>query len=161
MGKEDWGRDDQRTMQMKTAGGFPVSQPPTSSFREAPLSERRLVKEPALSEEEESMALFVEAPEGEEEDSPPAMGSDPLEGMSELLGTFYPAPPPMEKRPVKAQPRPRHYKVICISLYTDDLDRLDALVETLKAQGHTRASRSQLIRFALSQVDLSNFPRRI
>lgn len=107
---------------------------------------------------EEDLDLFAETPGGEEV---PAMGSDPLEGMSELLGTLYPAPPPMERRGSAARPRPGHYKVICISLYTEDLDRLDALVETLKAQGHTRASRSQLIRFALSQVDLARFPRRL
>jgi hypothetical protein len=108
------------------------------------------------------MELFAEPVEPEtENDSSPAMGSDPLEGMSELLGTLYPAPPPMERRGGLNRPRPDHYKVICISLYTEDLDRLDALVEALKAQGHTRASRSQLIRFALSQVDLTRFPRRI
>lgn len=113
---------------------------------------------PAL---EEDLELFAEPSDGLDADSSPAMGSDPLEGMSELLGTLYPAPPPMERRGGLNRPRPDHYKVICISLYTEDLDRLDALVETLKAQGHTRASRSQLIRFALSQVDLSRFPRRI
>jgi hypothetical protein len=108
---------------------------------------------------DESFELYTEVPE-EGGSEPPAMGSDPLEGMSELLGTFYPAPPPVARR-MKNAPRPGHYKVICISLYTEDLDRLDALVETLKAQGHTRASRSQLIRFALSQVDLTRFPRRL
>ena len=32
--------------------------------------------------------------------------------------------------------KPTHYKVICISLYTKDLERLDALVDELKARGH-------------------------
>jgi hypothetical protein len=112
-------------------------------------------------DEEDDLALL---PEPEEEGGPdlPAMGSDPLEGMSELLGTFYPAPPPLEKKAsANNRVKPEHYKVICISLYMEDLDRLDALVETLKAQGHTRASRSQLIRFALAQVDLGRFPRRL
>ncbi len=52
-------------------------------------------------------------------------------------------------------PKPDHYKVICISLYNADLARLDAMVEQLKAAGHTKANRSALIRLALDQVDLS------
>ena len=55
--------------------------------------------------------------------------------------------------------KPAHYKVICISLYTKDLDRLDEMVEELKAQGVTKASRSALIRAALDQVDLDKIPR--
>ena len=57
--------------------------------------------------------------------------------------------------------RPAHYKVICISLYTQDLDRLDEMVETLKGRGFTKASRSALIRAALEQVDLAKVPRGI
>jgi hypothetical protein len=55
--------------------------------------------------------------------------------------------------------KPTHYKVICISMYTKDLERLDALVEQLKASGVTKASRSALIRAALDQVDLDKVPR--
>jgi hypothetical protein len=49
--------------------------------------------------------------------------------------------------------------VICISLYTKDLARLDALVDELKQQGVTKANRSALIRAALDQVDLARVPR--
>ena len=52
-------------------------------------------------------------------------------------------------------PKPDHYKVICISLYTEDLAHLDALVKQLKHRGLTKANRSALIREALNQVDLS------
>jgi hypothetical protein len=55
--------------------------------------------------------------------------------------------------------KPTHYKVICISMYTKDLERLDALVDELKARGLTKASRSALIRAALDQVDLDKVPR--
>lgn len=55
--------------------------------------------------------------------------------------------------------KPTHYKVICISMYTKDLDRLDDLVETLKSRGMTKANRSALIRAALDQVDLDKIPR--
>ena len=49
---------------------------------------------------------------------------------------------------------PSHYKVICISLYNEDLARLDGMVEELKRRGFTKANRSALIRFALEQADL-------
>lgn len=60
------------------------------------------------------------------------------------------------RRPVKL--RPEHYKVISISLYLEDIDRLEELVQLLKAQGHTRASRSMVIREALRQIDLNQVP---
>jgi hypothetical protein len=65
-----------------------------------------------------------------------------------------PAPPPPEPR----APRPDHYKVISISLYNEDIERLDQLVKDLKARGHSRASRSMLIREALRQIDLESVP---
>jgi hypothetical protein len=55
--------------------------------------------------------------------------------------------------------KPSHYKVICISMYTQDLTKLDAMVDELKARGLTKASRSALIRFALAGVDLEKVPR--
>jgi hypothetical protein len=50
--------------------------------------------------------------------------------------------------------RPTHYKVICISMYTRDIEELEAKVAELKRRGWTKASKSQLIRLALSQIDL-------
>jgi hypothetical protein len=55
--------------------------------------------------------------------------------------------------------KPAHYKVICISMYTQDLTNLDAMVDALKARGLTKASRSSLIRFALAGVDLGSVPQ--
>lgn len=57
--------------------------------------------------------------------------------------------------------KPTHYKVICISMYTKDLKRLDEMVDTLKAKGMTKANRSALIRYALSEVDLDEVPQGI
>ena len=51
------------------------------------------------------------------------------------------------------------YKVICISLYDEDLARLDAKVAELKKSGHRKMSRSALIRFALDHVDLEALPK--
>ncbi len=84
-----------------------------------------------------------------------------------LSGAFYsplPEGPPSEVPPEprkSAAPKPAHYKVICISLYTQDLEHLDALVDELKGRGMTKANRSALIRAALEQVDLDKVPRQI
>jgi hypothetical protein len=88
------------------------------------------------------------------------LDGDEVEGV--LSGTFYtPAPPPdpPPRRTGRPEARPVHYKVICISLYTSDLERLDEMVDELKAMGITKANRSALIRHALSTVDLQKVPR--
>ena len=78
-----------------------------------------------------------------------------------LSSSFYASPRPVA--PARAErgrdDKPTHYKVICISMYTDDLRRLDDLVDSLKAQGLTKANRSALIRFALNGVDLESVPK--
>lgn len=87
---------------------------------------------------------------------------DEVEGV--LSGAFYAPPAPVsELRPraktLSPADKPSHYKVICISMYNDDLEQLDAMVEALKARGLTKANRSALIRHALGQVDLDKVPR--
>ena len=71
----------------------------------------------------------------------------------------------METTPVavpNSKPKkPEHYKVICISMYTKDLDRLDEMVDVLQSRGMTKANRSALIRVALEQLDLDKVPRGI
>src|SRR5919197_511684 len=82
------------------------------------------------------------------------LDGDEVQGV--LSGAFYQAPPESGKLQ-KAGPKgekPTHYKVICISMYTKDLDHLDDLVEELKGRGITKANRSALIRVALEQLDL-------
>ena len=85
------------------------------------------------------------------------LASEDVDGV--LRGSFY---VPTSERREKSAPRaekPTHYKVICISMYTDDLERLDEMVETLKARGLTKANRSALIRYALSNVKLDEVPK--
>ena len=76
-----------------------------------------------------------------------------------LSGSFYSKS--RSSRPPKDAAKPEHYKVICISMCTDDLKKLDDMVDTLKAKGLTKASRSALIRHALATVDLEKVPRGI
>lgn len=78
---------------------------------------------------------------------------------SVINGSFYAPPPSIGGLQQKREGKPAHYKVICISMYTDDLRRLDTMVEALKARGLTKANRSALIRYALGQVDLDRVPK--
>ena len=84
------------------------------------------------------------------------LDADEVQGV--LSGAFY-APDPRGARARKGEPKPAHYKVICISLYNADLERLDRLVDELKGRGLTKANRSALIRVALDQLDLDKVPK--
>lgn len=94
------------------------------------------------------------------------MAHDPLSDADAILSEEYygrrrdaatSAGETRKPRPASAtgkQARPTHYKVICISMYTQDLEDLDAKVAELKRRGWTKANKSQLIRLALSQIDI-------
>jgi len=86
---------------------------------------------------------------------------DPDEVRSVLADGFYGGPErrPRPRRRARAKSTADHYKVICISLYNEDLARLDEKVEQLKGAGHRKMSRSALIRFALDNVDLEALPK--
>ena len=92
------------------------------------------------------------------------LDADEVQGV--LSGTFYTAAAagaavPKAASRASVSEKPAHYKVICISMYTKDLARLDALVDELKTRGVTKANRSALIRAALDQLDLDKVPRGI
>jgi hypothetical protein len=87
------------------------------------------------------------------------MGDDPLATES-LLERFYKPAAEMVEPPATAKKeKPTHYKVVCISLYNEDIAHLESLVAELKRRGHTKANKSQLIRAALAQVDLGKIPK--
>jgi hypothetical protein len=98
------------------------------------------------------------------------MGHDPLADADAILSEEYygrptPGAEPTARKRARAgtadpaaKLRPTHYKVICISMYTRDLEELDAKVAELKRRGWTKANKSQLIRLALSQIDLDKLP---
>ena len=91
------------------------------------------------------------------------MGDDPL-AADTILERFY-KPEPAAVTPITAAPqkskaeKPTHYKVVCISLYNEDIQNLESMVAELKRRGHTKANKSQLIRAALAQVDLAKIPK--
>lgn len=66
----------------------------------------------------------------------------------ENLRRLGPALPHPKSKPA------RPWRCICISAYVDDIERVDAAVELLKAHGHTKMSRSELLRIAFARLDL-------
>ena len=111
---------------------------------------------------EDGASGFSGAATGESGATARVLDGDEVAGV--LSGAFYsPAsePPRSTTRMKATAEKPTHYKVICISMYTKDLDRLDELVDELKARGMTKANRSALIRTALDQLDLDKVPRGI
>ena len=85
------------------------------------------------------------------------LGDNPLSETERILTEEYYGRGRREVAPSRP-PRPTHYKVICISMYTRDLEELEAKVAELKRRGWTKANKSQLIRLALSQIDLDKLP---
>jgi len=86
---------------------------------------------------------------------------DPLSEADAILRDDFYGRRTSAPRTAEASPRaarPTHYKVICISMYTRDLEELEAKVAELKRRGWTKANKSQLIRLALAQVDLDKLP---
>jgi hypothetical protein len=73
------------------------------------------------------------------------------------VGRMGPAPAATASSAGKA--KPTHYKIVCISLYTEDIARLEALVSDLKRRGHTKANKSAVIRYALESVDIGKMPK--
>jgi len=85
---------------------------------------------------------------------------DPLSETEAILRQgFYGADRPPERSSAEqARAKPTHYKVVCISLYTKDIENLEATVKELKRRGYTKANKSQLIRYALSMLDIDKLP---
>ncbi len=117
-----------------------------------------------------------------QEEEGPVMGRDPLTENDSILATqFFNTPAGQVPKPAEgawddapARPRtrstkrrsgrakaaaPSHYKIVSISLYNDDINKIDDLVKELKKRGFTRANRSALIRYAIDTVDIDKMPR--
>lgn len=91
------------------------------------------------------------------------LGHNPLEGEQLLLDALYgktKRQKPPESAPSRRQ-KPQHYKIISISLYNEDIERLENMVQELKDRGHHKANKSQLIRQALMQLDLDKVQRSV
>ena len=51
------------------------------------------------------------------------------------------------------KPPKKPHKVVCISMYIDDIDMAQQMIDGLKRDGFTNMNRSRLIRLALEQFD--------
>jgi hypothetical protein len=113
-------------------------------------------------------------------DSEQGLGDNPLAdvGVDPFAAAFYgaratpvpstPTKSPNTKRPTrasKAKPKGRQpladgksFRLVTFSFYEDDVARLDELLAMAKANGHSKASRSQIVRLALRQVNIVDLP---
>ncbi len=112
----------------------------------------------------------------DKKDEERVMASDPFDEEEVLARTFFTPSAPVDGQPLDPASRngvgrgrhsnkarklkPSHYKIVSISLYMDDIDRIDTLVRELKRRGFTKMNRSSLIRFALDTVDIDKLPRQ-
>lgn len=107
------------------------------------------------------------ADRGRPDDDELGLGDDPLAGADPLVEHFYQRPraDDVPSKAKKARTKGRQplkdgqtFRLVTFSFYEDDVARLDALLLEAKKRGHKRVSRSQLVRLALRQVDLTDLP---
>ena len=65
----------------------------------------------------------------------------------------------MRKLMRKREKKPIHYRLVCISLYNKDIVRLEQLLRYSRRLGYSKANKSQIIRFALSKVNVAEMPQ--
>ncbi len=78
------------------------------------------------------------------------------------------AAPKKKTTPRAAKPKGRQpladgksFRLVTFSFYEDDVARLDELLAQARSQGHRKASRSQIVRLALRQVNIVDLPDEI
>ena len=88
------------------------------------------------------------------------LGSNPLNESDPVAQTLYRGANAKSKgrKPVKEG---QSWRLVTFSFYEEDVERLDELLAEAKRRGFRKVNRSQLMRFALSQVSLDDFPRSI
>lgn len=125
------------------------------------------------------MAARTKRPAHELADGEQGLGDNPLAdvGVDPFAAAFYgvrPATPvptttsTVAKKPTRAskvKPKGRQpladgksFRLVTFSFYEDDVARLDELLAMAKANGHRKASRSQIVRLALRQVNIVDLP---
>jgi hypothetical protein len=101
---------------------------------------------------------MAEDDESEDLDGPPSLGHDPFADDASLFAEVFGGPSSGRPRP-PGKPKPTHYKVVSFSMYHEDIAHLEDLVARLKAKGHSKANKSQVVRYALAMVDIEKMPR--
>lgn len=112
------------------------------------------------------------------------LGDNPLEGEDVMVDTFYAPSKPAPKKTEAKEPAPKKkkaassasssnsasrgrrmplkdgasFRLVTFSFYEEDVARLDKLLADARKKGKRKASRSQIVRLALRQVDVSLLP---
>lgn len=101
------------------------------------------------------------------------VGADPFSAAFYGVGpTVTPTTPPTTTKKkattAKAKPKGRQpladgksFRLVTFSFYEEDVARLDELLAEARTNGHRKASRSQIVRLALRQVNLVDLPDEI
>jgi hypothetical protein len=102
------------------------------------------------------------------------LGDNPLASDDVLVDTFYAPPPAAAKKAApkakkKSSGRGRRmplkdgasFRLVTFSFYEEDVARLDKLLADARKKGKRKASRSQIVRLALRQVDVSLLPDEV
>ena len=97
-------------------------------------------------------------------DQQDGLGSNPLAESDPLAQTLY-ATPSKGSVKSKAARKPtkegQNWRLVTFSFYEEDVRLLDQLLSEAKDRGLRKVNRSQLMRFALRQIDLDKFPPTI
>ena len=118
-------------------------------------------RDPLAADDEILARTFYGAPEGEAGAKGRRGPAEADDGEEEAAA---PAPAPERRRRSRTKSgrrdsAPSHYRIVSISLYNEDIERIDSLVAELKARGHSKANRSALIRYAIDTIDIDGMPR--
>jgi hypothetical protein len=92
------------------------------------------------------------------------LGSNPLAESDPLAQTLYVSPTkvPIKGKAARKPPKEgQNWRLVTFSFYEEDVQLLDQLLTEAKDRGLRKVNRSQLMRFALRQIDLDKFPPTI
>ena len=89
------------------------------------------------------------------------LGSNPLNESDPVAHTLYGGGTSKSSKGRKPTKEGQSWRLVTFSFYEEDVERLDELLAEAKRRGFRKVNRSQLMRFALSRVDLDDFPRSI
>ena len=91
------------------------------------------------------------------------LGSNPLNEEDPIAETLYASASKATKSKAGRKPpkEGQNWRLVTFSFYEEDVQLLDTLLAEAKARGLRKVNRSQLMRFALRQVNLDQFPPTI
>ena len=123
-----------------------------------------------MATREQRPALGIEVEQGLGHNPLADAGVDPFTaafyGVERVTTTAATTTTTPKKKPSKAKGRQpladgKSFRLVPFSFYEEDVVRLDELLAEARANGRRKASRSQIVRLALRQVNLVDLPDEI